>query len=169
MKDIKLEPHKILKELKGIKTSSYIIGISFISSFNLWYLTLEFLKPDFLEAHGLISMLQLSFALTITWLVISIISIKKMVIFNTINTFGNSKNIEGDNEKEVENITTAINTFILANTLITHSSFLFIAYILNIPFVWLVSLTFTYTLLFYLFYDIALRVKVDKMIKNSEN
>ena len=158
MKYIKLETHKILKELMTVKTSSYIILIAFVSSFNLWYLTLEFLKPDFLEIHGLITTLQVTFALAMTWFVISAITTPKLIILNLFIMFGKDFDLEIENEKDEEDFNKAVNKSILANTLISLSTFMFFAYIIDLSFIWLITISFGYHLLLFVIVDLILRI-----------
>ena len=155
--NIKVEIHKLVKELMNIKASSFIIFVAFVSSFNLWYLSLYFFKPDFIEMYGLITMLQTSFALTMTWFVISVITSPKLIILNLILTLGKDFDLNTENEKDDEDFKKAINISTLANTLITHSSFLFITYILDIPFIWMVAISFGYHFLLYILIDILLK------------
>ena len=162
MKYIKLETHKILKELMTVKTSSYIILIAFISSFNLWYLIIEFFKPDFLETYGLITTLQVSFALSMTWFVISAITTPKLIILNLFIMFGKDFDLEIENEKDEEDFNKAVNKSILANTLISLSTFMFFAYIINLSFIWLITISFGYHLLLFLVVDLILRLIIEQ-------
>ena len=141
--DFKIETHKLVKELLKIKLSSLIILIAFVSSFNLWFLSLYFFKPDFIEIHGLIITLLTTFALTTTWFITSIITVPKSILLSIIITFDNIDVItEEFNNGEEESEKKLVNTFVFANTIILHAFFVCLTYFFNINFNWYVGISF---------------------------
>ena len=82
--NIDLSIDKVISQLKA-HIALYFIG--FVGSFNLWFLTIYFVQSDFIAVHGLIITLLTTFAITLVWCsVIIVTAIKELILFFDANS-----------------------------------------------------------------------------------
>ena len=164
---MKFDIHKILNELTSIKTSTYIILISFVSVFNLWYLAICFLKPDFIRQYDLITTLQLTLAFSITWLIISAHNAPKLMILNLILFSKSDLELIINNLIDDECWKKNVNKLTLINSSLSLSFFVFIGVLFGFSLKTLVISSFSIQLIFLVLYEILIIVEAEKMGKNK--
>ncbi len=123
--NINFNTHETLKVLSKIKIPYLISFLAFISSFNLWFLSIYFYNNELIQKHGLWIALLVTFALTISWCLISSIIVPKyfILVFTERNTdFTDSTLAEGKS---------IINTYIFFEIIVLHSFFLYLEYLFN--------------------------------------
>jgi len=131
---VNIDVHRVLEIIAKMKFKYMTLFIAFVSSFNLWFLSIYFFNPDFLLKHGLVISLLTTFALTISWCLITGISIPKYFALYML-----TMNIETDDNESENKI---IDLFVFAEIILLHSFFAYITYILKFDFVVFLSVAF---------------------------
>jgi hypothetical protein len=156
--------HKTLRILfEKIKIPELTIVIAFISSFNLWFLTLYFFKFELIQTHGLLIALLVTFGLTISWCLISGIVVPKYIIWFFLVTTP-----ESVNDFNNENNRGTINLFVFVEIILLHSFFLYIQYMLRLSFGLYLSIQFWVAVIQYLVMDFSVKFAYEKFLKTSK-
>lgn len=152
--------HKIIEALNKTKNSFFTVLATFLSSYNLWYLSIYFFNPTFIQKNGTIITLMTTFSLSICWYLISIITIPKEYILISSITEEFDK-IELDTENKTFKL------FIFAEIIMVQSFFNFLVYIFNWNFLTLIYLSFSFLVLKYLVVEYYLKKEYFAFVKRK--
>jgi len=161
--NIDLTLHKTIESLNKMKTSYLTLFLAFISSFNFWFLSIYFFKHSFIEHHGIVIALMTTFVFTITWNLISFVTIPKdfllvcyvMKEYETMNDVNNQ----------------TIKVFIFSEIIVLHAIFAYLTYICHWHFLTFITVAFLTNGIKYFLTDILLKkehIKYQEKI-NPEN
>jgi hypothetical protein len=159
---INIDVHKVLEIIAKMKFKYLTLFIAFVSSFNLWFLSIYFFNHDFLLKNGLLISLLTTFALTISWCLITGISIPKYFAWYML-----SMKIPIENDESGNKI---IDLFVFAEIIILHSFFAYITYIFHLSFVIFLSVAFWLSFVQYFVIDWLAKNALQKFLEeNNEN
>ncbi|MDI1316914.1 hypothetical protein [Flavobacterium sp.] len=154
--------HKIIGALNQTKVSFFTVLITFLSSYNLWYLSIYFFNPTFIIKNGTIITLMTTFSLTICWYLISIITIpKEYILVSSITEEFDKIELDMDNK--------TFKLFTFAEIIMVQSFFNFLVYIFNWNFLTLISISFSLLAVKYIFVEIFLKKEYFAYKKRQNN
>jgi hypothetical protein len=73
----KISIGKAIEVFSKIKIPHLTLFVAFVSSFNLWFLSIYFFKNDLLQIHGLVITLLVALAFTTAWFLITALYMPK--------------------------------------------------------------------------------------------
>jgi hypothetical protein len=158
----KISIGKAIEVLAKIKIPYLTLFLAFLSSFNLWFLSIYFFKNDLLQTHGLIITLLVTLALTTSWFLITALYMPKYFL---LMQWG--MGIDAGDE-DINNNSFVINVHIFLEVIFMHLIFLYLAYLFKWSFFILITVQFVFAVLLYFIISLhALKVytknnKIDK-------
>ncbi len=147
---ISLDPNKSLEILSKIKIHNITLIIAFISSFNLWFLSIYFFQNDFFYNHEILIIILSTLALTTIWTILHGMSILRSIL----SSVKKISNVDITN-LDINEVLPIVNTFILIRVVLSHSVFIIITYLFNLTFFTLLILSFGFSALYYLITHIS--------------
>ncbi len=158
---IKFNIHKTLEILSKIKVEYFVLFLSFISSFNLWFLCIYFFKPDFISIYGIYITLMVAFSLSVAWCLLCGITVPKSIILYCLSA--DIKEID-----EVLENKSLINVFIFSEIILMHSLFAYLTYLFHWSFFVFVTVSFFVSIVIYFVVDILTRLEFEKSYNKGQ-
>jgi len=150
--NINLNLHKTLEILGKIKMPFFTLFLAFISSFNLWFLSIYFFNHQLFTIHGLVIVLLITFALTTAWCLLIGISVPKYMIWFMLKS-----NPESIDIPDTESDKTLMNLFVFFEIILVHGFILYLEYLFRWAFPVLISVLFWIGFLQFLVIDILVK------------
>ena len=146
--DFNLNLHKTIESLLKIKLPQLTIFLAFISSFNLWFLSIYFFKHDLISHHGYIITLLVTLALTTSWCLIIGIAVPKFMIWLIIISCPDELE-----EEETQSSKLMMNLFVFFEIILVHGFFIWIQYLVQWKFFLFLSVVFVFAMVQFLIID----------------
>jgi len=162
--NINIELHKIVETLSKLKYKYFTLFIAFICSFNLWFLTIYFFKNDFYINHGLIITLLTTLALTVSWCLLTGISVPKYFLWYML-----SMNISLDNNDNSNEENKIIDLFVFSEIILLHSFFAYLTYIFHWGFFCFISIAFWFSVIQFFVIDYLAKSALYDFLKSNND
>lgn len=141
---INFNSDKAIEALSKIKIPYLTLFLAFISSYNLWFLSIYFFKNSFIENHGLILTLLFTLALTTCWFLITAMYIPKFFILILWDLGVDAS------DDDISKNSFIINSHIFFEVIFMHCIFLYCAYFFKWSFFNLITIQFIIACVLYI-------------------
>jgi hypothetical protein len=140
--------HKTIDSLLKIKLPQLTIFLAFISSFNLWFLSIYFFKHDLIVNDGYIITLLITLAFTTSWCIIIGMTVPKYMIWFFLINCPEVLEKEG-----TESSKSKLNFFVFAEIILINGIFIWLQFIFHWAFFIFITILFLFAGLQFLVFD----------------